>query len=96
MVDGVNTKSPVSAIIVDVLFLVKNNFTKYKKRTNEDNIRANPDLDNWIYQDLKGDIYEAIYNNNPSSIEDITYKPINNQSYEHPYEKMAIEIEKYV
>ena len=78
------------------LYISSKNFKKIRERSPSDNIRANPDLDNWIYQDLKGDIYEAIYNNNPSSIEDITYKPINNQSYEHPYEKMAIEIEKYV
>ena len=64
-----------------------------KKRNINDNIRANPDLDNWIYKDDNENIYSAIYKDNPSTIEDIEYFPVNNQSYEHPYEKMAIEIE---
>ena len=75
-------------------YLKKNNFIKYKKKNNLDNIRSNPDLDNWIYKDSNNNILKAVYNNNPSSIEDIKYLPINNQTYEHPYEKMAIEIEK--
>jgi hypothetical protein len=75
------------------IYLKKNNFYKIKKRDMFDNIRANPDLDNWIYKDDKENIYKAIYNENPSSIEDIQYLPIHNQTYEHPYEKMAIDIE---
>ena len=51
------------------------------------------DLDNWIYQDSSEKLYKAIYNNNPNSIEDIEYYPVNKQSYEHPFEKMAIYIE---
>jgi hypothetical protein len=75
------------------IYIKKNNFTKIKLRNEFDNIRANPDLDNWIYKDNKNNILKATYNNNPSSIEDIKYSPINVQSYEHPFEKMAIEIE---
>ena len=78
------------------IYIKKNNFTKYKKRTNEDNIRANPDLDNWIYKDKDQNILKAVYNENPSSIEDISYSPFNSQSFEHPYEKMAIELEEFV
>ena len=74
-------------------YINKNKFIKIKKRESFDNIRANPDLDNWIYKDHENKIYKALYNNNPVSIEDINYIPINNQSCEHPYEKMAIEIE---
>lgn len=70
-----------------------NNFIKIKRRDINDNIRSNPDLDGWVYKDLDNNIYKAVYNKNPSSIEDITYYPINKQSYEHPYEKMAIFIE---
>ena len=76
-------------------YIEKHKFTKFKIRDKNDNIRANPDLDNWIYKDLSNNIYQASYNKNPSSIEDINYFPINNQLYEHPYEKMAIEIENY-
>jgi hypothetical protein len=75
------------------IYIEHNKFIKYKLRDGKDNIRANPDLNNWIYKDNKDNIYCALYNENPSSVEDIQYLPINNQSYEHPYEKMAIEIE---
>lgn len=79
---------------IDVEKYIKmNNFTKLKERSIQDNIRANPDLDNWVYRDSSNNVYRAIYNDNPSSIEDITYLPFNSQSYEHPFEKMAIYIE---
>jgi len=74
-------------------YIKMNNFIKIKERSSSDNIRANPDLDNWIYKDANNNIYQAVYNNEPSSVEDITYLPINSQSYEHPFEKMAIFIE---
>ena len=75
------------------IYIDNNNFYKIKQKEEHDNIRSNPDLDNWIYKDDKNNIYKAIYNENPSSIEDIVYSPVNNQSHEHPFEKMAIEIE---
>jgi hypothetical protein len=79
-----------------IIYLKKFNFIKYKYREENDNIRANPDIDKWIYKDKDGNIYSAKYiNNNPKSIESIEYKPYNSQSYEHPYEKMAIYIENY-
>ena len=68
-------------------------FKKIKEREKNDNIRANPDLDNFIYQDKNYNTYKAIYNNNPKSVEDITYYPYNEQFYEHPNERMAIEFE---
>ncbi len=76
-------------------FIKENKYSLYKKRENIDNIRANPDLDNYIYLDSNNEINCARYNDNPKNIEDIKYVPLNNQSYEHPYEKMAIEIENY-
>jgi hypothetical protein len=75
------------------IYLIKNNFVKVKMRDKNDNIRANPDLDDWIYKNDKDQTLKAIYNENPTSIEDIKYYPINIQSYEHPFEKMAIEVE---
>ena len=77
-------------------YLDKKKFVKFKKRTENDNIRANPDLDNWIYKDNNNKIYKAQYNINPTSIEDIIYYPINTQLYEHPFETMAIEIENSI
>lgn len=76
-------------------YLNEYNFSIVKKRDEFDNIRSNPDLNNIIYKDNNNNIYKATYKNNPKSIEDIVYSPINNQSYEHPFEKMAIFIENY-
>lgn len=75
------------------IYLNKYNFKKYKKRSENDNIRSNPDLDDWIYIDDNNNVYKATYNENAESIEDIKYIPYDNQSSEHPFEKMAIEIE---
>lgn len=77
-------------------YLDSKKFKKLKKITEYDNIRANPDLDNYIYQDKYHNTYKALYNNNPKSIEDITYYPHNSQYYEHPYERMAIEFESII
>lgn len=75
------------------IYLDIHKFKKIKNREKDDNIRANPDLNNFIYQDEKKNIYKALYKNNPKTIEDIIYVPYNIQSYEHPFEKMAIYIE---
>jgi hypothetical protein len=74
-------------------YIHKNNFIKIKEKSLDDNIRANPDLDNWIYKDSNNLIYKAEYNKYPKSVEDINYSFQNSQSYEHPFEKMAIYIE---
>lgn len=76
-------------------YLDEHNFKIVKKRDSNDNIRANPDLNDFIYKDNNNNIYKAIYKNNAKTIEDIKYSPINNQSYEHPFENMAIFIENY-
>ena len=76
-------------------YLNEYNFSIVKERNQSDNIRSNPDLNNIIYKDNNNNIYKATYENDPKSIEDIVYSPINNQSYEHPFEKMAIFIENY-
>ena len=77
------------------LFIEEYGFKKIMKRSLNDNIHANPDVDNWVYCDKNGNIYNATYNqNNPSSFQDITYYPENMQQYEHPFEKMAIIIAK--
>ena len=50
-------------------------------------IRANPDLDKWIYEDANGKPMLAVYNSaKPSGISDISNK---NSNQEHPYESMA-------
>lgn len=53
--------------------------------------RANPDIDNNIYQDKNNNILYCIYNNNPKSISDV------NCSYsEHPFEFMAYFIQNNI
>lgn len=78
------------------LYLKKNNIKILKKREEKDLIRANPDLDNFIYHD-NNLVYTAKYNSEtPKSIEDIIYNYDYSQSSEHPFEKMAIEIENII
>ena len=77
-------------------YLDENNIKLIRKRTMNDLARANPDLDDYIYKDDKI-VYSANYNTEyPLSIEDITYNPKYGQSSEHPFEKMAIEIENKI
>jgi hypothetical protein len=76
-------------------YLEDNKYSISRKRDNIHLIRANPDLDEYIYKDEKGNELIAYYNNeNPVGLNDITIK---NYSYEHPFEKMAYEYgEKYL
>ena len=78
-------------------YLKKNNITILKIREEKDMIRANPDLDNYIYTNNNNIIYSAKYNSTkPSSIVDIQYNNDGTQSSEHPFEKMAIDIENLI
>ena len=77
-------------------YLDKMGFQKIKLREQNDNIRANPDLDNYIYQDKDHNTYKAVYNTNATTLEDITYYPYDEQNWEHPHEKMAIEFENII
>jgi hypothetical protein len=78
-------------------YLEKNNITVLKVREENDMIRANPDLDNYIYTNNNNIIYSAKYNSTkPSSIVDIEYNNDGTQSSEHPFEKMAIDIENLI
>jgi hypothetical protein len=75
------------------LYIKQNGFIPIRKREMNDNIRANPDLDNWIYKDKDSNIYKAQYKKDPKTIRDVIYYPSDSQLYEHPYETMAITIE---
>ena len=77
-------------------YLKKNNISILKQREEKDMVRANPDLDNYIYTN-NNIIYSAKYNSaKPSSIVDIEYNNDGTQSSEHPFEKMAIDIENLI
>lgn len=79
-------------------YLKKNNITILKSRQEKDMIRSNPDLDNNVYINNNNNIiYSAKYNSTkPSSIIDIQYNNDGTQSSEHPFEKMAIDIENLI
>ena len=69
-------------------YLKEHNYTVSRRRDSEPLIRANPDLDEYIYKDKDG--IEMIYkykSSMPQGINDIV--PNKN---EHPFEKMAYEI----
>ena len=78
-------------------YLKKNDISILKIREEKDMVRANPDLDNYIYTNNNNIIYSAKYNSaKPSSIVDIEYNNDGTQSSEHPFEKMAIDIENSI
>jgi hypothetical protein len=79
----------------DVLaYLNESGFTKHERKSTEDTGRANPDIDNWTYKDKNGEIYKSQYLDGAKSIHDVTFLSGNDQTSEHPFEKMAIEMSK--
>lgn len=70
------------------IYLKENNFQKIKQIEDDDNIRANPDIDDNIYSD-GSTIYKASYLPNANSIHDVRLYN-DSQKYEHPFEHMAI------
>jgi hypothetical protein len=69
-------------------------FYKKMRRNEVDGARANPDLDEWIYNDSNNISYMALYKADSNKISDVTFYPNNSHFYEHPYEKMAYDMEK--
>jgi len=74
-------------------YLIKNNFTVVNNMIT--NMRANPDMNNKIYKDKDNNMYYSQYHDKPKNIMDVTFHPINNSLYEHPFEKMAYELSNY-
>ena len=74
-------------------YLLANNFVKHIKYIDTNILyRSNPDTDEWIYS-KDGEIYCSKYKlNNPESIKDVEYYPINNCIYEHPREKAVYDL----
>ena len=69
-------------------------FYKKIRRNEVHDARANPDLDEWIYNDSNNQYYMALYKADSTHITDVTFYPNNSHFYEHPYEKMAYDMEK--
>jgi hypothetical protein len=78
------------------MWLFERGFTKFRLKEKSDNIRANPDIDNYIYKDLDNKQYKSIYNELPLTINDVKYYPKNNYLYEHPFEYMAYTLEDLI
>lgn len=70
-------------------YLDDNNYIFVRYNNKNDNVRANPDIDNKLYR-LNGRLLIAQYNSNqPNDINDCT-----NNEFEHPNEIMAYDISK--
>ena len=78
------------------LYLKENGFKKHSHKSNFKNIRANPDLDNFIYTNKNDQLMRSIYNNNATDIKSIEIIPINSLEYEHPFEYMAYNIQNKI
>jgi len=81
---------------LETLALLKERgYIQWKERSGVPRIRANPDLDNWIYIDPITKKRMAAYytSDTPSSISDITMSSVD---YEHPYEAIAYEISENI
>jgi hypothetical protein len=72
-------------------YLESKGYTKYKSSIGIPRVRANPDLDGWIYYNpINKKPMIAFYSSDkPSSISDIV---LTDPSFEHPYELMAYTI----
>ena len=74
------------------VYLNQNNFELVKRRNGYDNIRANPDIDEYVYRNNKtNQTYQYIYKPFPVSIGDVM-----RTDQEHPFEEMAYKIESIV
>jgi hypothetical protein len=78
------------------LWLKDNGFVKFRIKNKKDDTRANPDIDNYLYKNSKGEIMMSKYNELPFTINDVKYYPKNDYKYEHPFEYMAYTLEDII
>jgi hypothetical protein len=65
---------------------------KRHKPLNRSKTRANPDIDDWTYTDKNGNIMSAEYKKDAKTLRDVVFTPKNTSEYEHPFEKMAVDL----
>jgi hypothetical protein len=64
-------------------WLAHNGFERVRRRTKGSRIRANPDIDEWVYRDANR-VYKCLYSSEtPRHIEDVKEDGLN---FEHPFE----------
>jgi hypothetical protein len=67
-------------------WLVHNGFERVRRRTKGSRIRANPDIDGWVYRDANR-VYKCLYSSEtPRHIEDVKEGGLD---FEHPFEIIA-------
>lgn len=72
------------------VLLEQNGYMRWKLRKSIPLIRANPDVDEFIYLHPSGEVMQAVYNSSyPKSISDVSSTQF---SMEHPFEEMAYTI----
>jgi len=77
-------------------WLKTNGFVKFRVKSKKDDVRANPDIDNYLYKNSKDEVMISKYNELPFTINDVKYYPINDYKYEHPFEFMAYTLEEMI
>lgn len=71
-------------------WMTKVGFKKFKRQSEYENVRSNPDVDGWVYLDPKGRETVVLFRNeNPSHLDDVIYPFGHDASSEHPYETLA-------
>jgi len=71
-----------------------NHFIKNSKKIY--NIRANPDIDEYIYKNKNNQLMMCVYKDSPNTLFDVTFYPENNPNNEHPFEYMAYTLESEI
>ena len=67
-------------------WLAHNGFERVRRRTKGSRIRANPDIDEWVYRDANR-VYKCLYRSEtPRHIEDVKEDGLN---FEHPFEALS-------
>jgi hypothetical protein len=78
----------------DIQQYLKHNGYKRHKPISRSMTRANPDIDDWTYTDKEGNIMSAEYKKDAKTLRDVVFTPKNTSEYEHPLEKMAVDLSR--
>ncbi len=71
-------------------------YTTHSRKTDIDDARNNPDLDEFVYSSNGKSAFYMRYNDNPTNLNDASVFSVVNEVYEHPFERMAYQISECV